>query len=173
MVNKPPKPAKAPKVNKRANRNGPGPFVTQFPEGSFFAQSQQFVKENDAKPFRDFGYMLLAILFFFIYKLSSAVRDQNGSSGMWTFLVFGTIAFVNMWTYFMVQILVKRGGDIGIVKLTDDDVIQYITMSGVFGAWAGLVYFGFFSRDPNFLSRAIKASVLNVFWVAVFVKFYL
>ncbi|KAF9996846.1 hypothetical protein BGZ80_010735 [Entomortierella chlamydospora] len=173
MVNKPPKPAKAPKTNKRANRNAPDPFAANFSEGSFFAQSQQFVKENDAKPFRDFGYMVLGLLFFFIYKLSSAVRDPNGSTGIWTLLVFGTIAFVNMWTFFMVQILVKRRGDIGIVKLTDDDVIQYMRISGLFGGWAGLINFGFFSRDPNFLSRAIKASVLNVFWVAIFVKFYL
>ncbi|KAF9114582.1 hypothetical protein BGX27_010465 [Mortierella sp. AM989] len=172
MVNKPPKPVKAPKVNKRANR-GAASYTTQFPEGSLFARSQEFVKENDSKPFRDFGYMILAVLLFCLYKLYGAVRDPNASTTMWTFFVFGMVAFVNLWTYFMIQILIKRGGDIGIVKLSDDDVIQYMSMSGLFGGWAGLVYFGIFSRDPNFLSRAIKASVLNVFWIVVFIKFYL
>ncbi|KAF8968430.1 hypothetical protein BGZ46_010872 [Entomortierella lignicola] len=167
MVNKPPKPAKAPKANKR-QKDAKNPFMTQFSEDSLFGQSQKFVKENNAKPFRDFGYMILAVLSFFIYKLYS-----SGSSGFWTFLVFGTILFVNLWTYFMVQLMIRRRGDIGIITLTDDDVIQYMSISGLWGGWAGMLYFGFFSRDPNFLKRAMKASAVNVFWIAIFIKVYL
>ncbi|KAF9432329.1 hypothetical protein BGZ76_010959 [Entomortierella beljakovae] len=172
MVNKPPKPAKAPKLNKRANRNA-NPMETRFPEGSLFAQSQQFVKENNSKPFRDFGYMALAVLSFFLWRLYLAVRNPEASTGIWTFLVFGVILFFNVWTFFMVQLLVKRRGDIGIIRLTDDDVIQYMSLSGLWGGWAGLAYFGLFSRDPKFLGRAIRASVVNIFWIAIFIKFYL
>lgn len=78
MVNKAPKPAKAPKTPKaekralRAERQNP-----MFGEGSLFQRSQQFVKENDAKPFRDFGYFVIAILSFFIWRLSAAVQSNH------------------------------------------------------------------------------------------------
>ncbi|KAF9898177.1 hypothetical protein BX616_004383 [Lobosporangium transversale] len=176
MVNKPPKPAKAPKANKRANRNNNDAasqaFMSSFGEDSFFTRSQQFVKENDAKPFRDFAYMITFIEIVFIWRLYAAIKS-NGSTGLWSFLVFGMIAMLNLWTYFLVQICARRGGDIGIVKIADDDILRFIRISGLFGAWASIIYFGYRSKDPNFFSKALKASVLNLFWLAVFVKFYL
>ncbi|KAI1315518.1 hypothetical protein EDD11_000699 [Mortierella claussenii] len=175
MVNKPPKPVKAPKVNKRTNRNAAtNPLMTQFPEGSLFARSQQFVKEHDAKPFRDFGYVVMVILGIFIWRLYAAQQSQHGGAiGIWSFFVFGTIAVINVWTYFLVLICKRRGGDIGIVKITDEDVYRFMQMSGLFGAWAAILYFGYRSPDPKFFSRAATASVLNIFWVAVLVKFYM
>ncbi|KAG0206185.1 hypothetical protein BGX28_002320 [Mortierella sp. GBA30] len=174
MVNKAPKPAKAPKTNKRANRDASNPFLTNFAEDSLFARSQQFVKEHDAKPFRDFGYVVLVFLSFFIWRLSAAVQSHHGGAiGIWSFFVFGTIALMNIWTYFLVMICAKRRGDIGIVKITDEDVIRFTWMSGLFGSWAAIIYFGYRSQDSKFFSKAVMASVLNIFWVAVLVKFYL
>ncbi|KAG0327883.1 hypothetical protein BGZ99_006688 [Dissophora globulifera] len=174
MVNKPPKPVKAPKVNKRVNKNAPiSSFKTEFPEGSLFARSQQFVKENDAKPFRDFGYFVLIVLLFFIWKLYAATRAQSSTGvNIWSFFVFGTIAVINIWTYLLVRVHVLRGGDIGIVRIQADDIIQYTQISGLFGFWIAFVYFGFRSSDPNILTKAMKASVFNAFWLAVIVKFY-
>ncbi|KAF9575196.1 hypothetical protein EC968_004132 [Mortierella alpina] len=175
MVNKAPKPAKASKVNKRANRNAaPSPFMTNFPEGSLFARSQEFVKEHDAKPFRDFGYFVFVLLAFFIWRLFAAVQSQHSTGiSIWSFFVFGTIAVINVWTYFLVLICVRRRGDIGIVKIGDDDVIRFMWISGLFGAWAAIFYFGHRSQDPKFFSKAVMASVFNILWVAVLVKFYL
>ncbi|KAI8597896.1 hypothetical protein EDD21DRAFT_418276, partial [Dissophora ornata] len=141
MVNKPPKPAKAPKVNKNAKKSAaPNPFMTNFPEGSLMARSQQFVKENDAKPFRDFGYFVLIILAVFIWRLYVAIQGQNSTAiSVWSFLVFGTVTIINVWSYFLVMIRVRRGGDIGIITIMDDDIIQFMTMSGLFGTWAGII----------------------------------
>ncbi|KAF9177712.1 hypothetical protein BGZ51_004512 [Haplosporangium sp. Z 767] len=175
MVNKPPKPAKAPKVNKRAARAAATttPFGN-FAEGSLFARSQQFVQEHDAKPFRDFGYVVLAILTFFIWRLSVAVHAHHDAGiGIWSLLTFGTIVILNVWSYFLVMIRARRGGDIGIVKITDEDIIHFMWISGLFGCWGAIIYFGYRSRDPKFFSKAVSASVLNVFWLAILVKFYL
>ncbi|KAI7828245.1 hypothetical protein BC939DRAFT_71778 [Gamsiella multidivaricata] len=142
MVNKAPKPAKAPKVNKRAGRGAQAndPFMANFPEGSLFARSQQFVKENDAKPFRDFAYMVFVILAFFIWRLYVAVQSQvSAAIGIWSFFVFGTVVVLNIWTYFLVLICAKRGGDIGIVKITDEDIHRFMYISGLFGAWAAII----------------------------------
>ncbi|KAG0244216.1 hypothetical protein B0O80DRAFT_503510 [Mortierella sp. GBAus27b] len=183
MVNKPPKPSKAPKANKKANRTTAGSFMDQFSEDSLFARSQQFVKENDAKPFRDFSYLVFVVLAIFIWRLYVAVQSQHSGKyiedsewtgiTIWSFLVFGSMALLNVWSYFLVQIVARRGGDIGIVKITDDDIVRFISISGLFGTWAAIVYFGYKSSDPSFHSRAVTASLGNLFWVAILVKFYL
>ncbi|KAG0344372.1 hypothetical protein BG004_004531 [Podila humilis] len=77
MVNKAPKPTKAPKVPKAQKRAIRNQNDTMFGEGSLFARSQQFVKENDAKPFRDFGYVVMALLSFFIWRLAAAIQSQH------------------------------------------------------------------------------------------------
>jgi len=78
MVNKPPKPAKAPKANRRVKHQNTGSaFMSQFSDDSLFARSQQFVKENDAKPFRDFSYMMFVLLAFIIWRLYVAQQGKN------------------------------------------------------------------------------------------------
>ncbi|KAF9348877.1 hypothetical protein BGX34_002194, partial [Mortierella sp. NVP85] len=169
MVNKPPKPAKAPKVNKRVKHQNTGSaFMSQFSDDSLFARSQQFVKENDAKPFRDFSYMMFALLAFVIWRLyvaqqgkhdgkstlysteytSQMAMDRRSDSvypnhwagiTIWSSILFGSITFLNLWAYFLVQIVARRGGDIGIVKITDDDIVRFISISGLFGAWGGII----------------------------------
>ncbi|KAG0042265.1 hypothetical protein BGZ83_000699 [Gryganskiella cystojenkinii] len=173
MVNKPPKPAKAPKTNKKAVKAA-NPFLTNFSEDSLFGRSQKFVQETDAKPFRDFGYVILAFLTFCIWRLSVAVQSAHGGAiGVWSLFVFGTIAILNIWTYFLVLIRARRGGDIGIVTITDEDVVRFMWMSGFFGGWAGIFFYGYRSTDPKFFTQCLTSTFLNVFWVAVFVKFYL
>ena len=79
MVNKAPKPAKAPKANKRAAAaKAANPFLSNFSEDSLFGRSQKFVKETDAKPFRDFGYVVLALLTFFMWRLWAAQQSGHG-----------------------------------------------------------------------------------------------
>jgi hypothetical protein len=53
--------------------------------------------------------------------------------------MFGSIAFLNLWAYFLVNIVARRGGDIGIVKITDDDIVRFMSLSGLFGAWAAII----------------------------------
>ncbi|KAF9580194.1 hypothetical protein BGW38_003261 [Lunasporangiospora selenospora] len=176
MVNKAPKPQKAPKAKRagKTQNQSQNPFISGFPEGSLFAQSQKFVQEHDAKPFRDFSYFVLAFLTFFIWKLHGSVKaDHTNGVGIWGLMVFGIIAAINVWTYFLVMICAKRRGDIGIVRIQDEDIIRSMWMSGFFGAWAAIFYFGYRPEDPNFYPKAISSSVLNVFWVAVAVKFYM
>ncbi|KAK3820419.1 MAG: hypothetical protein J3Q66DRAFT_337122 [Benniella sp.] len=141
MVNKPPKPAKAPKANKRVKHQNTGSaFMSQFSDDSLFARSQQFVKENDAKPFRDFSYMMFALLGFIIWRLYVAQQGKHDAGiTIWSSILFGSIVFLNLWAFFLVQIVARRGGDIGIVKITDDDIVRFISISGLFGAWAGII----------------------------------
>jgi len=83
MVNKPPKPTKAPKAKRTAAAaKNANPFMTGFSEDSLFGRSQKFVQETDAKPFRDFGYVVLAILTFFIWRLAAAVQSGHGGKNM-------------------------------------------------------------------------------------------
>lgn len=84
MVNKPPKPVKAPKANKRSKAGGPSnaelPFQKNyFSEESLFGRSQKFVQENDARPFRDFGYFIAFILSIFIWRYQAALADGRES----------------------------------------------------------------------------------------------
>ncbi|GJJ78455.1 hypothetical protein EMPS_10814 [Entomortierella parvispora] len=175
MVNKPPKPAKAPKANKRAAaKAASNPFMSSFSEDSLFGRSQKFVKETDAKPFRDFGYVVLAVLTFCIWRLSAAVQSgHGGANSIWSFFVFGLIAILNIWTYFLVLIRAKRGGDIGIVTILDEDVIRFMWMSGLFGAWAAILWFRYRPTETAFFRKAFTSTLFNVFWVAIYVKFYL
>lgn len=62
-----------------------------------------------------------------------------GGIGVWSFFVFGTIILLNIWSYFLVMVCAKRKGDIGIVRIVDDDIIRFIWMSGLFGAWAAIL----------------------------------
>lgn len=97
MVNKPPKPVKAPKANKRSKASGSSnadlPFQKNyFSEESLFGRSQKFVQENDAKPFRDFGYFIAFILGIFIWRYQAALSEARESkllssqlgTGNWT-----------------------------------------------------------------------------------------
>lgn len=84
MVNKAPKPAKAPKANKRSKAGGPSnadlPFQKNyFSEESLFGRSQKFVQENDARPFRDFGYFVAFILSILIWRYQAALADSRES----------------------------------------------------------------------------------------------
>ncbi|KAF9905546.1 hypothetical protein EC991_001576 [Linnemannia zychae] len=175
MVNKPPKPVKAPKVNKRskaAASNGPiqTPF---FSEESLFGRSQKFVQENDAKPFRDFGYFIAVILAVLIWRYYVAISEGRDTAvGIWGLLTFILIAMVNIWTYFLVLISARRGGDIGIVKIVDEDIHRFMWISGVFGAWAAIIWFGYAPRTPKFFAKAAIFSVFSFVWVAIGIKLF-
>ncbi|KAF9430434.1 hypothetical protein BGZ94_006911 [Podila epigama] len=173
MVNKAPKPAKAAKVPK-AQKRAVRAENAMWSEGSLFARSQQFVKENDAKPFRDFGYVVITFLTFFIWRLSAAIQSHHeGATGVWTFFVFSTIILLNIWSYFLVMVCARRRGDIGIAKIEDNDIIRFIWMSGLFGAWSALLYFRYKPNDPQFYLKATGATIFNVFWAAIAVKYFL
>lgn len=58
---------------------------------------------------------------------------------IWGFLTFALIILINIWTYFLVLIKCRRGGDIGIVKIADEDIHRFMWISGLFGAWAGII----------------------------------
>ncbi|KAG0379390.1 hypothetical protein BGX24_000653 [Mortierella sp. AD032] len=177
MVNKPPKPVKAPKANKRsknASAGAQGPIQTPyFAEDSLFGRSQKFVQENDAKPFRDFGYFIAILLSFLIWRYYAAISDDRSTAvGIWGLLTTILIILVNVWTYFLVLISARRGGDIGIVKIADEDILRFMWISGVFGAWAGVVWFGYAPRTPKFFAKASVFSVFSMVWVAVGIKLF-
>ncbi|KAF9092278.1 hypothetical protein BGX29_010526 [Mortierella sp. GBA35] len=174
MVNKAPKPAKAPKANKRSKNQAPGTIQTPFfAEDSLFGRSQKFVQENDAKPFRDFGYFVAAILIFLIWRYYAAITDgRSAAVSVWGFLTVSMIALINLWTYFLVLISARRGGDIGIVKIVDEDIHRFMWISGLFGAWAGIIWFGYAPRSPKFFAKASIFSVFSLMWVAVGVKLF-
>ncbi|KAF9916545.1 hypothetical protein FBU30_001289 [Linnemannia zychae] len=172
MVNKPPKPAKAPKANKRSKTGGPlqRPY---FSEDSLFGRSQKFVEENNAKPFRDFGYFVALVLSIFIWRYYAAIQDgRSTATGVWGLLTFALIAVINVWTYFLVLIAARRGGDIGIVKIVDEDIHRFMWISGIFGAWAAILWFGYSPRTHKFFAKAVIYSVFSLVWVAAGIKVF-
>ncbi|KAF8930501.1 hypothetical protein BGZ47_000531 [Haplosporangium gracile] len=178
MVNKPPKPVKPPKANKRSKNAGPSnadlPFQKNyFSEESLFGRSQKFVQENDAKPFRDFGYFVAFILCILIWRYQAALSESRETAvGIWGFLTFALIFLINIWTYFLVLIKSRRGGDIGIVKIVDEDIHRFMWISGLFGAWAGIIWFGYYPKTPKFFAKATVFSVFSLAWVAIGIKLF-
>ncbi|KAG0278061.1 hypothetical protein BGZ96_002554 [Linnemannia gamsii] len=179
MVNKPPKPVKAPKANKRPKAGAGGSLPLQqnnnqyFSEDSLFGRSQKFVQETDAKPFRDFGYFVAFVLSIFIWRYHAAISDSRDTAvGVWGFLTFGFILMINVWTYFLVLIKARRGGDIGIVKIVDEDIHRFMWISGLFGAWAGILWFGYYPKTPKFMAKSVIFSVFSLAWVAIGIKLF-
>ncbi|KAI1299407.1 hypothetical protein EDD11_006485 [Mortierella claussenii] len=167
---KPLKPNKAAKQQRREQQN-----INPFAGSSLFEKSQQFIRDApDAKPFEDMAYFILAILAFFIWRLSVAVQTgHEGAIGIWSLFTFGSIVVINIWTFFLVMVVAKRRGDIGIVRIQDPDLWRFNALSGVFGAWAGILLFRYRGEEKLFFLKMLTASVLNVFWAAYYVRYYL
>ncbi|KAF9154854.1 hypothetical protein BG015_011799 [Linnemannia schmuckeri] len=170
MVNKAPKPQKAPKGPKQ--KRGPG---SSFLNSEVFQKSEQLLKENkDAKPFQDMFFILLTLLAFFIWRLFAAkTGDPKGAIGFWSTVVFVSIAFINFFTSFLVMIRARRQSSVALLRITDGDVLRFTILSGVFGAWFAMFWYGFSGGDPKFFRNLIAASIVNIFWLAVVVQFYL
>ncbi|KAF9114196.1 cytosolic thiouridylase subunit Ctu1 [Mortierella sp. AM989] len=133
---KPTKPSKAEKQQrKELNKRNP------FTGSALFAKSEEMIRNApDAKPLEDLTYAIIIILGLFIWRLYVAVRSgHEGSIGVWSLFSFGTVAIINIWTFFLVMVLVKRRGDIGIVKVAGSDTLRFNAVSGLFGFWAGIL----------------------------------
>lgn len=169
-MNKAPKPQKAPKGPKQ--KRGPG---SSFLNSEVFQKSEQLLKENkDAKPFQDMFFVLLALLAFFIWRLFAAkTSEPKGAVGFWSVVVFVSIAFVNFFTSFLVMIRARRQSSVAFLRITDGDVLRFTILSGVFGAWFGMIWYGFGGSDPKFSRNLVAVSFVNIFWLAVVVQFYL
>ncbi|KAG0272829.1 hypothetical protein BGZ95_011389 [Linnemannia exigua] len=169
MVNKAPKPQKAPKGPKQ--RRGPG---SSFLNSEVFQQSEQLLRENkDAKPFQDMFFVLLALLAFFIWRFYSAKTSvPKGSVGLWSSIVFISIAFINFFTSFLVMVRAGRQSSVSFLRITDGDILRFTTLSGVYGAWFAMFWYGFSGSEPMFFRNLVAASLFNVFWLAVIIQFY-
>ncbi|KAF9351092.1 hypothetical protein BGX26_010807 [Mortierella sp. AD094] len=167
---KPVKPSKAEKQQRKE-------FKTRNPWGdtSIFAKSEEMIRNSpDAKPFEDMTYVILAIVAFFIWRLSIAVQaGHEGSIGVWTLFSFGTVAILNIWTFFLVLAFARRRGDLGILKIGESDILRFTALSGLFGAWLAILLLRYKGQSKYFLLKILGASVFNVFWALFYVKFYL
>ncbi|KAF9089452.1 hypothetical protein BGX29_011492 [Mortierella sp. GBA35] len=170
MVNKAPKPQKAPKGPKQ--RRGPG---SSFLNSEAFQKSEQLLKENqDAKPFEDMFYVLLVLLAVFLWRLFVAKTSvPQGAVGFWSVIIFASIAFINFFASFLVMVRARRQGSVAFLRITDSDVLRFTILSGVFGAWFAIFWYGFGGSEPKFFRNLVAASFFNVFWVAVIIQFYL
>ncbi|KAF9411356.1 nucleotidyltransferase, partial [Entomortierella beljakovae] len=139
------KPSKAEKQLRKAKSRNP------FTSSSLFQKSEEIIKGSpDAKPFEDMSYVLLLVMLFFIWRLSVAVKaGYEGSIGVWSLFSFGFVAIINVWTFFLVMISARSGGDLQIVKITDSDTLRFTGLSGVFGAWAGVLCKNTMQRNPT------------------------
>ncbi|KAG0284994.1 hypothetical protein BGZ96_010684 [Linnemannia gamsii] len=169
MVNKAPKPQKAPKGPKQ--KRGPG---SSFLNSHVYQTSEQLLKENkDAKPFQDMFFVLLAILFFFLWRLFVAKTSvPQGAVGFWITVVFVSIAFINFFTSFLVMIRSRRQSSEAVLRIADGDIVRFTILSGIFGAWFGMFWYGFKGSDPKFFRNLVAASFVNIFWLAVVLLFY-
>ncbi|KAF9900635.1 hypothetical protein EC991_007061 [Linnemannia zychae] len=169
MVNKAPKPQKAPKGPKQ--RRGPG---SSFLNSEVFQQSEQLLKENkDAKPFQDMFFVLLALLAFLIWRLYAAKSSfPKGAVGFWNSALFLSIAFINLFTSFLVMVRAGRQSSVAFLRITDGDILRFTALSGVFGAWFAMFWFGFSGSDPSFFRNLVAVSFFNLFWLAVIVQCY-
>ncbi|KAF9169537.1 hypothetical protein BGX21_000227 [Mortierella sp. AD011] len=142
---------------------------------SIFAISEEMIKNSpDAKPFEDMTYIILAIVSFFIWRLSVAVQaGHQGSIGVWTLFSFGSVAIINVWNFFLVMVFARRRGDLGILKVGESDILRFTAISGLFGAWAAILLLRYKGESKYFLLKIFGASVFNLFWVLFYVKYYL
>ncbi|KAG0252072.1 hypothetical protein DFQ27_008299 [Actinomortierella ambigua] len=161
------KAGKAPRsrASKRAPPPNPQNSVFQFSEGSLFAESKKFIDETNAQPFRDFAYILLAVLVFLVWRLFSAYSSKHSDAiSIWSLFTWGLVGMINLWSFMMVMICKKRGGDIGVARVTDEDVLRAIWMTGVVGGWLGLATQRYKLTDRSFMLKVAGVSVINLLW---------
>ncbi|KAF9919352.1 hypothetical protein FBU30_011072 [Linnemannia zychae] len=170
MVNKPPKPQKPPKGPKQ--KRGPG---SSFLNSEVYQKSEQLLKENqDARPFQDMFAVLFVLLGLFIWRLYVAkTSDPKGAVELWSMIVFITITFINFFTSFLVMIRSRRQTSEAFLRINDGDVLRFTLLSGVFGAWFSMFWYGFRGSDPKFFQKIVAASFVNLLWVAIFIQFYI
>lgn len=53
-------------------------------------------------------------------------------------VVFVSSAFINFFTSFLVMIRSRRQTSEAFLRITDDDIVRFTILSGVFGAWFGM-----------------------------------
>ncbi|KAG0230709.1 hypothetical protein BGW42_006296 [Actinomortierella wolfii] len=156
------------RASKRTQQQGSGSNFFQFSEGSIFAESQKFVQETNAKPFRDFAYVILAVLVFLVWRLFAAYsRQHEAAISIWGLFTWGLVGMINLWAFMMVMISKKRGGDIGIAQIQDEDVLRAIWMTGIFGGWLGLIFHRYKLTDKAFMLKVVGVSVVNLLWMIV------
>ncbi|KAK3820044.1 MAG: hypothetical protein J3Q66DRAFT_165895 [Benniella sp.] len=169
-MTKAPKPLKPSKAAKQQRKN-PDPFAGSF----LHKKSQEYIKEvPDAKPFEDMAIVIIGILGVLIWRLSVSVKSQHqGSIDVWTLLTFGMLGIVNIWSFFLGMVSARRRGDIGLMRITEGDMLRFALLSGVFGVWGSTLLFRFKPEDKFFYPKLLVASVLNVFWVVVYIRYYM
>ncbi|KAF9916052.1 hypothetical protein BX616_004735 [Lobosporangium transversale] len=167
---KPLKPSKAAKQQRRQAVNS-----NPFAGSSLFEKSEQYIKDApDGKPFEDMAYFILAFLLFFIWRLAVAVQSgHQGAIGVWSLFTFGTITVINIWTFFLVMVSARSRGDIGILKIHDGDLWRFTALSGVIGAWAGILLFKYKGEEKSFILKVLAATAINALWAAIYIRYYL
>ncbi|KAG0289310.1 hypothetical protein BGZ98_003875 [Dissophora globulifera] len=167
--------AKALKPNKAAKQKAKEQqFINPFASSSLYSQTQRFMDESpNAKPFQDMATFLTLVIAFFIWRLSAAVTSgREASIGVWSLFSFGTAVIINIWSFFLVMVSAKRGGDIGILKISEEDILRFTSLSGLFGAWSGVLLFQYKPQSSSFYIKFAGVSILNLFWVMVYVRYY-
>ncbi|KAF9194283.1 hypothetical protein BGZ51_000443 [Haplosporangium sp. Z 767] len=168
MANKAPKPPKAPKAPKQ-------PKNKLFSDTAIYKKTESLMKETkDAKPFEDMSYVIAIILGFFIWRLYVSVTGGHAATAdVWSLFVYGSVFILNLWTFFLVMILARTRGDVGVLQIAESDVFRFTALSGLFGAWMAILFSRYRPKDSAFLPKLLAASVLNVFWVVVYIRNYL
>ncbi|KAF9976308.1 hypothetical protein BGZ73_008796 [Actinomortierella ambigua] len=139
-----------------------------FSEGSLFAESKKFIDDTNAQPFRDFAYIILAVLVFLVWRLFAAYTSKHQDAiSIWGLFTWGLVAMINLWSFMMVMISKKRGGDIGVARVVDEDVLRAIWMTGVVGGWLGLITQRYKLTDRSFMLKVLGVTAINLLWFII------
>ncbi|KAI8597218.1 hypothetical protein EDD21DRAFT_223813 [Dissophora ornata] len=167
---KPLKPSKAAKQQRKQLES-----VNPFAGSSLFTQSQQYIKDApNAKPFQDMAYMVMIAMVFFIWRLSIAVKSgHDGAIGVWSLFTFGSVVVINVWSFFLVMVTAKRRGDIGLLRIVEEDILRFTGLSGVIGAWAAIILCRFKPEERFFYPKILAVSIFNILWIVIYVRYYM
>ncbi|KAG0046886.1 hypothetical protein BGZ83_007961 [Gryganskiella cystojenkinii] len=175
MVNKAPKPQKPSSKDKKAARRA----AVNSPFESFWQPSDSLLKLRDEiggkelpEPFLEMFIFVIILFVFFLWRLRNAIQIQHaGAESVWSLLLFGSFALVNFWSLLLVMVMAKKRGDMGLMKISDREVYRFLGLSGILGTWGGVFLYRYKSEDPYFYPKLIAATVFNIFWVAIYVKY--
>ncbi|GJJ71880.1 hypothetical protein EMPS_04237 [Entomortierella parvispora] len=178
MISRTPKTHKANKQDKKAKQARKEALSNPFE--AFLKPSDKLLKLRDEaggkdlpEPFLELFAAVLVVLIFFTWKLYKAIQsDHVGSQGVWSLLLFGTIAVLNIWSMMLVMVMAKRGGDIGLLRISDTEVLRFLALTGIFGTWAGIFLYGYRSKDRKFTSKAVIATFFNFLWIPIYLTYF-
>jgi len=166
MVNKAPKVLK-PKLDKEVKQARKKAAANPFE--AFLQPSEKLLKLRDEaggkdlpEPFLELFVLVLVLLSFFVWKLNNATQTGHvASQGVWYLFLYGTIAVLNFWSLLLVMVMAKRNGDIGLMRISDREVLRFLGLTGIFGTWAGILRKLFFFIQDRSIRQGISAVL---FW---------